>query len=195
LQDVFAVGPEHGDVGGGETRRQYQPVEAVVLDAAGPGLLERDLEGFPDRVDVDGMAVGDPHAEVVHGEDGTAGRFDAMRLLVEDLEAHVLEDRQGVGEVERQVRADELEADDFGPVLELAVEAHAERLLALALQPVHQLRVGHGGPGGDALLVADGEGPAELAEQAVALLLAAGLDQRGVQPVGPGLRQLLDLLL
>ena len=109
-----------------EPGKQDEPVEAVVLDGVGPHADERVGEDLAQLVDVDPVRRQRPELEVVQIVGAAVGGPDLVRLLAQDLEAHVLEDRQRVGEEHDRVAPEELEAQDVGPVLEPAIEAEAQ---------------------------------------------------------------------
>ena len=120
----------------------------------------------------------DPHPRGAHGT------LDLARMLVLDLQTHVLQHRERVGEHHRAAPdLEELEAQPPLSRLEGAVEAHLDAVL---LDALHLLHVEHRDPRGVVLSVVGTERVAVAPEQARAALLAEGLEQGVVQVVGPG---------
>ena len=114
-------------------------------------------------------------------------------MLVLDLEAHVLQHRERVGEHHGTAPGlEELEAQPPLRRLQRAVEAHLD---AAFLDPLHLLHVEHRHPGGVALAVVRAERVAVAPEQAGALLLAEGLQQGVAKIVGPGAAHRLQAAL
>ncbi len=101
LAEVLRDRPEDRDLARGQPRREDETVEAVVLRLAAPGASERVLERCPDivRLELGSFVVAEP--EVVDPDRRAACGLDLVRPLVADPDAHVLEQRQHVGEEER----------------------------------------------------------------------------------------------
>ena len=107
-----------------------------------------------------------------------------LGLLVLDLEAHVLQHRQRIGEHDRP--APELEELEAQPPLlrfERPIEAHLD---AAFFDALHLLHVEDRDPRRVGLAVVGAERVAVALEQPRAALLAEVLEQRVVQIVGPG---------
>ena len=104
--------------------REDEPVEAVDLDLAAPGLRERVLERLADRVEVDRPVLG-RQAEVVDPRVDGPGAVDLVGPLVVHLDAQVLQERQDVGEQDRPAGAQELEDEEVVGGLERPVEGRS----------------------------------------------------------------------
>ena len=184
LAQVLAVRAQDHDLAPSEPRPQHQPVEAVVLDLPRPDAGERVAERLVDAVRVEVGAFRVEHPEIVDPHPRGAHALDLARMLVLDLQTHVLQHRERVGEHHRAAPdLEELEAQPPLRRFERAVEAHLDAVLPDAL---HLLHVEHRDPRGVGLAVVGAEGLAVAPEQARAVLLAEGLEQRVVQIVGPG---------
>ena len=194
LEEVLAAGAQHRDLAPVEPGAEHELVEAVVLRIAAPHPGERVLEIAPDLVDVDLAGLGALHREVVHREAAAVLGHEAVRPLVDDPQAHVLEHRQDVGQGNARAGAAELEADQGVVVLERAIERHLEIALAPG-DPVDAGEVGDRGARRHLLLIGERDRVAIGAIEPVALLLAVGVDQRVAQQVGPGARGLEQLAL
>ena len=162
------------------------------LDLAAPGPREGFLERFaharPGR-----WARRVVEAEVVDpGVDG-AGAVDLVRPLVVDLHAHVLEEREDVGEQDRLPRAEQLEDEEVVLGLERAVERELE--VALRVELLHPLDVEDSRRRREVVAVGGREGVAVRREQLGALLLAELVDQGVLEVVRPGARRLDQALL
>src|SRR3990170_789333 len=93
-------------------RPSLEPIEVVALDLAAPGPGEGVPEDLAHAVGLEPAAlVGQP--EVVDPDRRCSGGPDLEGALVEDLDAHVLEQRQGVREQEPLSGAEELEAEEI----------------------------------------------------------------------------------
>ena len=180
---------QDGDVAPAQAGAQHQPVETVVLHVAVPDAGERLLEALADLVGVD-LAVGlVGQAEVVDPGRRAVARADLVRPLVGDPQAHVLEHRQDLGQRDRRARAEQLAAHRAAGCLERTVEAHAQAVGDAELLDAPD--VGHRGAREPVGAVGRRERVAVAAEQVVAALLAALLDQRVgevVRPLARGLR-------
>ena len=153
LEQVLAAGAQHRDLAPVEPGAEHELVEAVVLRIAAPDAGERVLEIAPDLVDVDLAGLGALHREVVHREAAAVLGHEAVRPLVDDPQAHVLEHRQDVGQGNARAGAAELEADQGVVVLERAIERHLEIALAPG-DPVDAGEVGDRGARRHLLLIA-----------------------------------------
>ena len=92
--------------------REDEPVEAVVLGLAAPGARERVLEASArtrSARELGAVVVLEP--EVVDPDGRGRLRADLVRPLVADPHAHVLEQRQHVGEQDRPPGAKQLERE------------------------------------------------------------------------------------
>ena len=105
------------------TWRQFEPgpeheaVEAVVLGLALPHARPSVLEGLADPAGVQVACGAMDEPEVVDPERGPVGRLDLVGPFVDDRHAHVLEQRQHVGQRDALTRAVELQAQvAFGHV-------------------------------------------------------------------------------
>ena len=195
LPEVLRDGAQDDDLAPGQVRGQDELVEPVGLGTAVPDRGDGSLEQLAEavvRAGVPERPLGHAEAEVVDVQGGAVGPLDLERLLVDDLDAHVGEDRQDVGERER-LDAEQLEPADVARPVERAVERHA-RAAALA-EPVEVAHVGEALADGEGLLVRRREGAAEAVEEPVALLLAVGVAQHVAEAVRPGAAHLDQALL
>ena len=184
LPQVFCVRPQHDDLLGRQARRDHQPVEVVVLDLSAEHASERVGEYGVQRVDVNlGVADRQKQPQVVHPHRRRTLRRDAVRMLVEHLEAHVLEHRQAVGQCDRRAAMEKLEAQRSGRCLARAIQRHAERLGIGELR--HHLDVGHGRARRELFAIARGKGSAELTVELIAARFADGVDQCILEVVFP----------
>ena len=191
LAQVLGDRAQDRDLARGEPGRDHEPVEAVVLGLAAPGAREGVLERLTHVVGVQLRGPVVAEAEVVDPDRRPVGRFDLVRPLVADADAHVLEQRQYVREERRLAGADELEGEVVERRLEWDVQAHAE--VAVRVEPfdpldvVHRLARGEVLPVGarERLAVAleerTGPGFAELFRERVAEIVRPG-SRRGGQP-------------
>ncbi len=129
LAHVLGIGAQHDDLVGRHARGDDQPVEVVALDLAAEYAAESVLEHLMQRVDLDlGVGARRDHAEIVYPDGAASLRRHAMRVLVEHLQAHVLQHRQAVGQRHLRAQMENLEPQRAGPGLERPVQRHAERL-------------------------------------------------------------------
>ena len=181
-----------GRVAPRDGKLHHQAVEAVILGPAAPdgddGVLERVLDLSEDQV----RAAGILDLEVVDPDGVATFRGDGEPGLGQRLQAHVLQDRQHVGERRRDDPAIQLEAEVQRPVRVGAIGAHAHLLVAgEAVDDRHVLqRLG----GAEAVAIAGGEGVAVAGDHVAdgAGLAAAGA-HLGVEPVFPGASRFGDL--
>ena len=186
LAQVLADRPQHGDLAPGECGAEDEAVVAVVLHLAAPGAHERVLEAVADAAGIEIARSRVGQAEVVDPDPVGAVRDDRVRALVRNLHAHVLEQRQHVGEGEGAAGPEQLRAQHARPGLERAVEADAESLVPWELLDVHDVRErGAGHPVGP---VGGWKSLRVTAKQLGAALLAELLDERLLEVVGPGAR-------
>jgi hypothetical protein len=195
LAQVLRDRAQDDDLTPGELRGEDEPVEAVGLGAAVPDRGDRALEEvtqlvvralLPDR------GVGNAQAEVVDVQARSVGAGDLERVLVDDLDAHVGEDRQHVGQREG-VDPEELEAPDGVGRLRRPVEGDARA--GARAEPVEVGEVGHALAHREGLLVGGRERATEAVEQPVALLLAVLGAQGVTEAVGPRAADLDEALL
>ena len=172
--------------------RTTRPLKPVALDIAAPDAAEGLLELGPDVAEIDGPAVAGLQPEIVDHDQAAVVEVDRERNLVDDLEAHMLEHGQGVGQRNRAVRVIELEADLMLAGLQRAAQAHAD-LLAGGQGLLDHVDVAKRGFGVEAFAVAGPEGPLVAPEMGQPALLAMGRDQCILQLVGPGPGGLDDL--
>ncbi len=103
LPQVLRAGPQQGHLAPAQARRQYQRVETVVFRLALPQGGERVLE---DLAFAAGCGDGrDPKTKFIYPERtgvGTSGKL--IRMLVDDLETHVLQLRQHIRQRYRRSR-------------------------------------------------------------------------------------------
>ena len=195
LAQVLRHGAQHDDLAPGELGREHEPVEAVALGAAvpdrGDGALEEVAQLVVRALLPDG-GVGHAQAEVVDVQVDAVGAGHLEGLLVDDLDAHVAEDRQDVGEAER-VDPEQLEPADVVGRVGRAVERHAGA--GTDAEPVEVGEVGHALVDREGLLVDRREGTPEPVHEAVALLLAVRGAQGVAEPVGPGAADLDEAVL
>ena len=187
LAQVLGDCAQDGDLACGQPRREDEPVEAVVLGLTPPGARERVLEHLAHvvRLELGSLVVAEP--EVVDPDRRPVGGLDLVRALVADPDAHVLEQRQHVREEDRLARADELEGEVVERRVERDVEAHPE--IAVGIEPLDPLDVGHRLPGGEVLAVGAGERLAVALEERAGALLADLLGERVAEVVRPGARR------
>ena len=110
LAQVAADRAQHGGLAPGQPGAQDQAVVAVALGVAAPGADEGVLEGVPDAVGLELVVAGVGQAEVVDPDALAVARRDRVGPLVGDLHAHVLEQRQQVGQRQRRAGAEHLRA-------------------------------------------------------------------------------------
>ncbi len=139
------------------------------------------------RIDLD-LGIGNPglHSQIVHPNRWRAFRCHAIRALVEDLQSHVFQHRQAVGESHRRAKTVELEPQRSGRRLERPIERHPQRLGLGEFR--YHLNVRDCGARGEILAVRRRKGSAELPREIVATGFAHSLDQRLFQIVGPAPR-------
>ena len=183
LAEVLGDRAEHDDLAGREPGGEHELVEAVVLDLAAPRARERLLERLAHIFGLEVLALVAPEAEVVDPHRRVVAPVDLVRPLVGDGDAHVLEQRQHVGEEQRPAGAQELERE---VVLRRGVrQVEAEAEVAGGIEPLDALDVEHRLVRGEVLLVGERERVGVAVRQHARLLLAELLDQRGAQVVGP----------
>ena len=184
LAEVLRDRAQDRDLAGGQPCREDEPVEAVVLGLTPPGARERVLEHLAHvvRLELGSLVVAEP--EVVDPDRRPVGGLDLVGPLVADPDAHVLEQRQHVREEDRLARADELEGEVVERRLERDVEAHPE--VAVGVEPLDPLDVGHRLQGGEVLAVGAGERLAVALEERAGALLADLLGERVAEVVRPG---------
>ena len=113
-------------------------------------------------------------------------------MLADDLEAHVLEDRQHLGEEDR-LAAEELQAQPRQRLLGPAI--HRERELLRPLERVHALDVGDRGARVEVVAVAGRESLGVALHQRRAALLAEPLVEHALELVAPVAHRLRDAAL
>ena len=183
LAQIFAIGAQHDDLAPADPGPQHQPVEAVILDLAGPDAGERLAEDPLDAVRLEIRAFPVQHPEIVQPHPGRAGALDLAGMFVLDLEAHILQHRQRVGERDRPApELEQLEAQPPFPGFERPVKAHLDAVLPDAL---HLLDIEHRDAGGIDLAIVRAEGLPVAPEQAGAGLLAEAVEQGVAQIVRP----------
>ncbi len=188
LPQVLGIGAQHHDLVRRHPRHNHQPVEVVVLDLAAENAAKRVLEDLIQCVDLDhGVGGRSHHAEVVYPDRAHGKRRDAMRMLVEHLQPHVLQHRQAVRERHRRTQMEDLETKHARCRLEGQVKTHAQGLLGGQFR--HHFDIGHRRARRDFLAVSRRKRVAELAMQFVAARLARGLDQRVTQVIVPAPRR------
>ena len=128
LPQVPGVGPEHGDLAPVEAGRECEAVEAVVLRLPRPHPGEAPLERPAHRGEVRRAGAGPlPEPEVVEPHRrARPGAAKLARVLVLHPQAHVLEHREGVREVDRPPEVEELEAERARVRPGRAEEVHRE---------------------------------------------------------------------
>ena len=109
LEHVSAIGAQGDDLARAQSGRKHQPVEAVVLHAAGPDAEKQVLEMLPHGVNVDAISDRGLEAEIVQPVEMSVAAIDPARILAQHLEAHVLQHGQSIGEQDGMVAADQLE--------------------------------------------------------------------------------------
>ena len=189
LQQVSAIGSQDHHLAPVEPGAQDQLIEAVVLHLAAPDPQEGVLEVLADLVEVELARLDRLGPETVQPEGGAGRGGEFIGQLLEHAQPHVLEHRQDVGQRDPLTGADQLQAEFGRALLERPVERHRELDLALG-QAVDAVDVGHGRARRHLLLIADRDRLAVGARQAVALLLAVGVDQGLGEHVVPGARRL-----
>ena len=202
LAQVLGVGAQHHDLPPALVRVQDQRVEPVVLDLAAPQRGQRVLEQALDRARRGhrrrACGPGPAQPEVVDPERrGQARALELVRVLVDHLDAHVLQPGQHVGQRDRRpdpvdgqppdqraARRGVLHRHSAGEPLGLP---HLERDLLARLQHpddlgqvVQRVQRGHVG------LVGLRDGRRADAEQRLGLRLAQPLVRGGGQVLVPG---------
>ena len=188
LQQVLGVAAQHRDLAPAQAGTQHQAVEAVVLGIAAPdageGLVEiLRARGHVDvaagRLDLELLDVG--HAPV---------QIEAEGMLGDHAQAHVLHQRQRVGQRDVDAQVIEIQAQRAfaGTVPRRAVQAQAQIVGVLELGQA--LDVVGGQLGGDVLDVVLRQRPAEAGRQRQSARLAVALDQRLAQVVLPVAQQM-----
>ena len=190
LQPELAVGAQYGDLTPGQPGNGDEPVEAVVLDLAGPDFREAILEGV---LHVDGVQL-DPalaeHAEIVNPVALlAAGGRDSIGGLLDHLEAHVLEHRQNVGQGYRIAGTIDLEMECVDPHIELRGDIAGIRQF-LYFQDVADRRIGV-----EQFLIGRWKTFLEAFREDQALGFAPMIDTSLPEIVGPQPRSLDDALL
>ena len=195
LAQILRHGAQHHDLAPGELRRQHELVEPVGLRASVPDSRDRTLEEVAQLVvrhRVPDGPVAHPEAEVVDVQRQSVGALHLEGLLVDDLDTHVGEDREDVGERER-VDAEQLEPAHVVRGAGRAVERDAGAMVLA--EPVQVVQVGQALVDRERLFVCRGERPTETVQESVARLLAVSSAQHVTQPVRPGAADLHETLL
>ena len=195
LAEVLRDGAQDDDLAPREACREDELVEAVGLGPAVPDRRDGALEQVAQlvvRAVLPDRDVAHAQPEVVDVQGRAVGALDLERLLVDDLDAHVGEDRQDVGERER-LDPEQLEPADVRGRVGRAVERDARALAVAELVEVGQ--VGLALVDRERLLVGRGERPPEPVHEAVAGLLAVRRAQGVAEAVGPGAADLDEALL
>ena len=182
LAQVLRVGTQDVRLPPVEVGLHDQGVEAVLLDLGAPQQPDR-LDDVGGALLVELDARGEPQAEVVDPHLVAVGQVELVRALVEDLDAHLGEDRQRPGQRHRLPGTEHLEAP-VGVVVRIA-GVEGEREPVVVGQVVQQAEVAHADTGREVLLVRLGERVLVAAEEPFAVLLAASLDDQVVQVVAP----------
>ena len=103
LAQILGVGAQQVNLAPGQAGHQHQGVEPVVLVLAVPQRGQRVLEDLPEAAGR-GRRRG-PQAELVDPERaGRGAPLERVRVLVDDLDPHVLQLRQHVGQRDRGTR-------------------------------------------------------------------------------------------
>ena len=126
LPQVLGVGPHDRDLAPPEPGAEHQPVQPVVLQVAAPDHGEGLLEALAHPV---GLEVGDllvAQPEVVDPDRLRAGRPHLVGALVDDVDAHVLQQRQDVGEGDGLAVPEQLEPQRARRGLQRSVQVHRE---------------------------------------------------------------------
>ena len=181
LAEPLHVGAHDRDLAPVQPGQHDQRAEAVVLGLAAPDgadrLGEPLREGAQQR-QLDGRD-GDP--EVVDPGRRGADALDLVRALVDDVDAHVLQDRQHLGE--QQPLPDPVHGEPALPGGRTGRGPQPQGQLAGG-QAVEALEVGDGLLGGEVLLVGGREGVGHAGEHPLGLGAVAGGERVG-QVVGP----------
>src|SRR5581483_9446889 len=191
LQQVLAHAAQHGDLAPFHERAEDQLVETVVLGLAAPHALEARLERVLDLLDVEVAAHGGLHFEILD-HDRRFAEVHLVRVLGKDLETHVLEHRQRLGQRDRRAVAEQLEAQAVA-LLARAVQRQAD--VVRVLQAGRGLDVGGGDVRADVLDVARGQRTPVASGELQALLLAVLLHEDVAQLVVPVAHDVRDLVL
>ena len=112
LAQVLRVRAEDRHVAAREAGSQHQAVEAVALGLASPEPSECLAERRPVDVVVERLEVGAAQPDVVDPKGRSRGGMHLVRSLVDDSDAHVLEQGQDVRERHRLADAEELHPHD-----------------------------------------------------------------------------------
>ena len=183
LAQVLRDRAQDRDLPRGETGREDESVEAVVLCLASPDLLERVLEGLTQVLDVQLRAEVMLEPEVVDPHGVPSDRPQLVWPLVADPHAHVLEQRQHVREQDRPPGADDLEGKLVDGRVERGVEAEAE--VVRRCQPFDPVEVVHGLTRCEVVAVGAGERVAVALVQRERALFTGMVDERVAEIVRP----------
>ena len=162
LLTIAGQGADQGGLAPADAQLQHQAVEAVALGAARPDGDEGGLEGLLDVAEHQMLAGFVAQHELVD-PDRLAGRRHLEALFDQRLQAHVLQDRQHIGQRGSGARAIELEAERHRAVARAAEGADADGL-ALG-QVVDDRDVGQGLIGVVLVAIAGREGAGVASQQ------------------------------
>ena len=96
LTHVFGIGAQHRHLAAGETRPQYQPVEAVIFQLLVPDGSKRLLEALLALGQIKGLLAVQQHGEVEDPEQIAPRCANLIRGLADHPQSHVLQHRQHV---------------------------------------------------------------------------------------------------
>ena len=144
LQQIAAIGAQHGHDAPRHTGRERQAVEAVVVHVAGPDGRERALDFTFQRFEFVHRRALDDELEVLNPGAASAGELQPVRPFRDHLQPHVLEHRQQIGNRYGIPDAEDLQekpvfAARLGPVY---VQIQPLRLLVGRLEEGHIQRGG-----------------------------------------------------
>ena len=108
----------------------HQPVERIAFGLAGPNRHEGGLEGRPHPIELQRLAGAVHQHELMHPGDDVLAACRLMRqgkaFLGKPLEAHVVQDRQNVGEGDGGPGAIELQSEGGRRIVDLAIGPHGD---------------------------------------------------------------------
>ena len=179
LAQVLRVGAQQRHLAPGQARRQHQGVEPVVLGLAEPERGQRVLEELTQAARSGGGRR--PQAEFIDPERADTGvPAELVRMLVDDLEPHVLQLGQHVGQRDRGTRP----VHHQRPPLRVLHQPHREFSRRVA-QLEHREQVVDGVRGGDVRLVVLGDARTQPGGQRAGPLLAEHADRLGREILVP----------
>ena len=182
LPQILGVGAQDRDLAPGQPGAQHQPIEPVAFQRARPYLVERLGEARACVGEIDRRLVGGLDAQHLQRHRLVA-RLEQERRLAQHAQPEVFRQRQDVGQRERRLGMEQSQREAMHRQIGRAVEPHAERPAGQG--GLHQVEVGHGLVGIEAVAIDGGEPVAPAAGGGAALGLAQRLLQGGAEAVAP----------